>query len=97
MRPEVVVVVTPRFNGLTRLGQAEKDVLVEPFIPEPAVERFDEGVLDRFARFDLVPVERRAFAQRKNAQLVSSVAVVAGYDVGRTRSVDYSRPRHQRM
>ena len=38
VRPEVVVVVTPRFNGLTRLGQAEEDVLVEAFISQPAVE-----------------------------------------------------------
>jgi hypothetical protein len=73
MRPEVVVVATPRINGHTRVGQAEKVVLVEPFISQSAVERFDEGVLDRFAGFDVVPVERRPFAQRKNTPPVSSV------------------------
>ena len=54
---EVIVVVTPRFDGLARLSQGEEDVLVEAFVTEPAVERFDEGVLHRFARLDVVPVE----------------------------------------
>jgi hypothetical protein len=52
----VIVVVTPHFDGLARLGQGEENVLVEALVPQPAVERFDESVLRRLAGFDVVPV-----------------------------------------
>ena len=54
---QVIVVVTPRFDGLARLGQGEENVLVEALVPQPAVERFDESVLHRLAGFDVVPLQ----------------------------------------
>jgi hypothetical protein len=44
-----LLVATSRFNVLARFGQGEEDVLVEAFVAQPAIERFDDGVLRRFA------------------------------------------------
>jgi len=53
---QVIVVVTPRFDGFASLGESEEHVLIEALVPQAAVERFDEGVLHRFAGFDVVPL-----------------------------------------
>src|SRR5579863_632263 len=55
MWPEVVIVVPPRFDDLTRFSQAREHVLVEAFVAQLAVEAFDECVLDRLARLNVVP------------------------------------------
>ena len=57
MRPAMIVIVPPCFNDLARFGEREKHVFVETFVTQAAVERFDEGVLHRFATLDVVPVE----------------------------------------
>lgn len=44
MWSQVIVVVTPRFDGFARLGEGEEDVLIEALVPQAAVKRFDEGV-----------------------------------------------------
>jgi hypothetical protein len=44
-----LLVATSRLNGLARFGQGEEDVLVEAFVAQPAVERFDDDILRRFA------------------------------------------------
>ena len=56
---QVIVVVTPRLDGRARFGEGEEDVLVEAFVTQPAVERFDESVLHRLARFDVGPTPFR--------------------------------------
>src|SRR5208283_4661389 len=53
----VIVVVTPCLDGFARLGEREEDVLVEAFVAQAAIEALDEGVLQRLARLDVVPVE----------------------------------------
>ena len=57
MWSQVIVIVTPCLDGLARLGEGEEDVLVEAFVPQPAVGRFDESVLHRLAGFDVVPLQ----------------------------------------
>ena len=57
MGPQVIVVVTPRLDGRARFGECEEDMLVEAFVTQAAVERFDEGVLQWLARLDVVPIE----------------------------------------
>ena len=52
LRSFLVVLASPGFDDGLRVGQTRKPVLVEAFITEPTVERFDVGVLIRFARFD---------------------------------------------
>ena len=52
LRSVLVVLVSPGFDDRLGVGQAREPVLVEALIAEPAVERFDIGVLIGFARFD---------------------------------------------
>jgi len=42
---------------LARLSQSEENVLVEALVTQPAVKRFDESVLHRFAGLDVVPLQ----------------------------------------
>jgi hypothetical protein len=52
MRPLAVVLHAPLLDSLARIGERNKDLLVEAFIAQAAIERFDERILDRLARFD---------------------------------------------
>jgi hypothetical protein len=47
MRPEVVVVVTPKGQLAAGVCQAVEDLFVQAFIPQAAVEAFDEAILLR--------------------------------------------------
>jgi hypothetical protein len=49
MQPHGVVIDAPRFNGLLRLGNAEKPVLVQALVAKLAVETLDVRVLNRLA------------------------------------------------
>jgi len=51
------VVLPPTFELLTCILQREEDLDVQALVPEPAVERLDEGVLDRLARADKVELD----------------------------------------
>jgi hypothetical protein len=55
VRAQEVVIVAPVRDDLTRLGQIQESVLVQALVSESAVEAFDEGVLHRLARLDIVP------------------------------------------
>ena len=57
MGPEVVVVVPPRFQLLTGVGEAGEDRLVQELVPEPRVEALDEPVLVGLAWRDVVPLD----------------------------------------
>lgn len=48
----MVVVGSPLVDFMSSIGQAQKPVLIETAIAEPAVEALDEGILCRFARLD---------------------------------------------
>ena len=50
MGPSAVVAEAPPLNGALRIGEGEKPVLVQALVPEPAVERLDEGVVHGLAR-----------------------------------------------
>jgi hypothetical protein len=43
MRPTMVVIVAPRFDGCARLGQTQEYMLVETFVAQAAVERFHDA------------------------------------------------------
>jgi hypothetical protein len=49
MRPTMVVIVAPRFDGCARLGQTQEYMLVEAFVAQAAVERFHECTARSFA------------------------------------------------
>ena len=55
MRPDVVVVVTLEGQFLTSICETVEDLFIEAFIPQAAVEAFDQAILLRFAGVDLVP------------------------------------------
>ena len=57
MGPIGIIIATPRFDDLAGHRQAPEHMLVEAFVPKPAVETFDESVLDRLARRDVVPAD----------------------------------------
>ena len=43
--PLLMVVAAPGFDLFLSILQAQKPVLIQAFLPKPAVERFDEGVV----------------------------------------------------
>ncbi len=47
-----VVVLAPKGDDLSGLGQGLEPVLIEAFVPEPAVEAFDIGGLGGLSRLD---------------------------------------------
>ena len=72
MRPNVVVVVAPQSQLLAGIGEAVEDLLVEAFIPEAAVEAFDQPVLLWLSRVDVVPSHAgiaRPFEDRRAGEL----------------------------
>jgi hypothetical protein len=50
MWPNLVVVSTPILHLFAGIRKGQEPVLVQAFRTESAVERFDEGVIGRFAR-----------------------------------------------
>lgn len=52
-----IVIGTPGRHGCPDVGERREQGLVEQFVPQPAVEALDEGILDRLARGNLVPVD----------------------------------------
>jgi hypothetical protein len=54
MRPDEVVIVAPTGDDLPRFGQTEEHMLVQALVPQSAVEAFDESILHRFARLDIM-------------------------------------------
>jgi hypothetical protein len=52
-----VVVGAPRFDDQSCFAEAVEQVLILAFVPEPAVEALDKGVLHRLARRDVVPFD----------------------------------------
>lgn len=54
----VVVIDPPASERDAGLGQRGEQRLIQQFIPKPAVEALDEGVLHELARRDVVPATR---------------------------------------
>jgi hypothetical protein len=57
VRAVVIVVVAPCRNQLAGMAQPDEEVLVQAFVPEPAVEALHEAVLHGLARRDVVPLD----------------------------------------
>ena len=55
MRAVVVVVVAPCRNQMAGMAQGWEQVFVQALIPQSSVEAFDQAVLHRFSRRDVVP------------------------------------------
>jgi len=66
MRSVIVIVVTPARDDLAGMAVAPEQMLVQTFIPQPAVERFNEAVLHRFTRGDVVSLDAARLLPLKN-------------------------------
>ena len=55
MRPDIVVVIAPKGKFLTSICEAVEDLFIEAFIPQAAVEAFNQPILLRLAGVDVVP------------------------------------------
>ena len=51
----MVVVVSPATKHLPGMGETVEHFLIEAFVAELAIEAFDEAILLRLARRDIVP------------------------------------------
>lgn len=52
-----IVIGAPGRQGRSHMSKRWEERLVEQFVPQPAVEALDEGILDRLARGNVVPVD----------------------------------------
>jgi len=57
MRPDVIVVVPPSVEHEADVGQRREQRFVEAFVPQAPVEAFDEAILHRLARRDVMPLD----------------------------------------
>ena len=69
---DIVVVVLPSSQHKPCVGQRGEQRLVKAFVPQKAVEAFDEVVLHRLARCDVMPLDP-PFLRPRMADEVSSV------------------------
>ena len=51
----MVVVMAPSRQHFSGVGEAIEDILVEAFVPQFPIEAFNEAILLRLARRDVVP------------------------------------------
>ena len=57
MRPHGVVVAAPFFQRQARVHERGEQRLVQELVAQAAIETLDEGVLNRLARIDVVPID----------------------------------------
>ena len=77
VRPDVVIVVPPGHEHEAGMRQRREQGLVEAFVAQAAVEAFDEAVLHRLARRDIMPFDLtrlRPAQDRRRRQFGSIVA-----------------------
>jgi len=57
MRSDGVVVVLPLRQRRSRVRERDEQSLIQEFVPETAVETFDESILGGLSRRDVVPFD----------------------------------------
>ena len=68
MRPTFVVVDPPFFDDIARFGERCKHVFVKALVAKLPVEAFDDGVLCRLTRRDIVKFNAMLSRLRKHRQ-----------------------------
>ena len=76
MRPFGVVVASPFLELDPRLGKRGEQRLVQELVAQAAIEAFDEGILLRFARLDVVLFEPKALRPSEHRQAVELGTIV---------------------
>jgi hypothetical protein len=89
MWPDVIVVVAPKSQFASGIGQAVEDLLIQAFVAQAAVETLDKAILLRLARIDVVPLDtvlvgpfRFADLRFRIALLVNSVPLSETMQLG---------------
>lgn len=57
MRPDIVVIVSPKGQLAPCIVQAVEHSLVQELVAQAAVEAFDDGILLRLSRVDVMPLD----------------------------------------
>lgn len=79
MGPDSVVVGPPGVDDRPSVGKVAKQVLVEAFVAEAAIETLDEPVLLRFSRCDIVPRYRPLFLPGQD-RVRGHLGAIVAYD-----------------
>jgi hypothetical protein len=95
MRPDVVVVVAPEGQFAADICQAVEDLLIEAFVAQAAIERFDVAILLRLSGVDVMPLDavRGGSLQDRLAGELGAVATdyAGGFSIDPDESVQLSR------
>jgi hypothetical protein len=84
--PVVIVIVTPAFDLLPRIGEIEEHFHVQAFVAEPTVEALDEAVLDWLSRTNEIQLDRFSHAHRSMSRPANSPPLSIVIDSGAPRS-----------
>ena len=95
MGSDRVVVPAPGRQDGPGMGERGEQGFVQAFVPEPAVEAFDEGVLGRLAGGDVVPFDPPVLAPAQDRRRGQLGAIVADHHRGfaAAHAAD-GRPKH---
>ena len=100
IRSVVVIVVTPARDDLAGMAVTPEQVLVQALVSQSPVERFNEAVLHRFARGDVVPLDAALLLPLKIGVRRQLGAVVrdhhAGIPTDAGNPVEFPRNAHAR-
>ena len=96
VRPVVVVIKLPGGQDGPGVRQGGEQRLVQAFVTQPPVEAFDEAVLLRLARRDVMPVDPAILRPLEDRHAGQLGAVVADHGQRRAASADdgVQLPRH---
>ena len=67
MRPDVIVVIAPEGQLLAGIGEAVEDLFVQAFVPQTAVEAFDQAKRTSRSSRSLGPVYQYRYIGRSPA------------------------------
>src|SRR5437016_2224131 len=95
MRTRIIVVAAPFLEREARMRQRAELRLVEALVAQTSVEGFDEGVLRRLARRDVVPCHMATLRPCEDSVAGELRAVVADDPVGlaahRDHPIEFAR------
>ena len=73
MGSDTVVIHPPCLKNLPGMAQRGEQGLIEAFVPQPAIEAFNESVLLGLSRRDILPFHTAGLNHSRTAEEVSSV------------------------
>ena len=91
----VVEVIAPRRHQIAGMVQVIEQVLIQVFVPHPAIEAFDKAVLHRFARRNVMPFNFAIFLPFQHRIGCQFRAVVLDHHAGVHAPVADSQTVHQ--